>query len=185
MSREIFGGTSSFVQVGEPVLVHDGTMDYTVADDLRRYVLVDFMGVKNSRTPELDESHDKTIFSKSHEIYTQEGQDARRFVGTVLTHWRDAWRLAMLVSKTSRSGWNNGEQRLATRYSLECHGQTVVQARKQVKVIRPVGELLVEHIAAGLSPHIQRRVYERQMTLDDIDRLVELFTAVKRRSIVD
>ena len=64
--------------------------------------------VLKTEPPELDESRrQKRFFKIEWEIYTQEGQDARRFVGTVLTtnfgEMHGDWRVSagVQVCKTS------------------------------------------------------------------------------------
>ena len=184
MSRELPSGTDEFVRVGEEITVHDGILDLASAEELRRFIAMDFLATTNSRVSNLDYDSDKIAYSRSHVIFTSDGRDASRFVGAILTHWPDAWRLAVLVSRTCRAGWNNGEQRIGTRYALECHGYSIVQARKQVRLIRPVGELLVDHIASGTPPDIQRRMFERQMSATDCLELRHLLAQTAKRSAI-
>lgn len=101
----------------------------------------------------------------------------------------DAWHLRIGHNRTQRARHNNAPQRIVTRMKVEVFNDQVVEAVKEVKVIRGVGELTPEAIEQQLledtdDGHIvmQRRAYERYMTSQDCDKAAQFLGQIARRT---
>lgn len=103
----------------------------------------------------------------------------------------DVWRLRVSQNRTQRSRHNNASQRIVTRLKVEVFNDQVVEAIREVRVIRGVGELTAEAIAQQMfedtdEGHIvmQRRAYERYMTSRDCETAAQFLGQIARRAAV-
>ncbi|MGB3946185.1 MAG: hypothetical protein WBK76_05110 [Candidatus Saccharimonadales bacterium] len=86
----------------------------------------------------------------------------------------DSWRLTIAQNRMQRSRHNNAPQRIVTRLKVEVFNDQIVEAVREVQVVRGVGELTAEAIEQQMiedteEGHIvmQRRAYERYLTEND------------------
>ena len=104
----------------------------------------------------------------------------------------DAWRLTIAQNRMQRSRHNNAPQRIVTRLKAEVFNDQIVEAIREVQVVRGVGELTVEAIEQQMiedteEGHIvmQRRAYERYLTEDDCQKAVEFLGKIARRAAAE
>ena len=177
--------SSGFLRVGQPATIGGVILDYGTLNELRDYVAQSFFDTVQVRTPVANDYEDKTSFVKHHSQMTETELESSRFVSLLLRHRQDAWRLAIMKSELYRSSWNNGPQRVAKRYKMETLGGAVLEACKEVRIIRTVGYLSADSFGEEASFETQRRVYERQMTGRDCTYLRGLLAHVSGRIMAD
>lgn len=176
-----------YEQVGQSVAIMQPTLSIQDARTVRHFVATTFFDGIKVFTPLVNEDEDKSVggVGLHTPVHGPGIEDTPSiFVGASLYHVSDnSWRLAALRTRMRRSAENLRPQRVWSKYSFSVVGDQLLEATKEVRVVRAIGTLSVEAaLEEGLEPHIARKAYERQITLEDCHRLMNTMTqAVKRR----
>jgi|GEM_PF-3981913 hypothetical protein len=107
-------------------------------------------------------------------------ESACAFAGVRLAYGADNyWSLAVLISKYHLDGTRNQKKSL---YRMVVLGDKLVEAYKSVRVVRDVGAVSIASLIDGDAMPLQRMVYERPITKQDIDTITGTLQATMRRA---
>lgn len=174
--------SDGFVQIGMPVPLGETHIAYEDAAMVRDYLAYDFFDRVPAKTPQVSEHYNRTQFGKGLHRVGNIALDRDLFAGAILRHTdQDSWHSIIALVKYCRSNVNNGPQRIESYYRFGAVDHTLIQATKEVRVLRSIGELTVESITAQQKPDIQRKTFQRPMTIDDCDDVMGALGRVANR----
>lgn len=172
-----------YVFVGKELAPFEVELGFEQACELRDYVARDYFAAmgKKTRVPRLDESSDKTMAGKSFGPHPDFGMDldVAVFVGASLKHeLDDSWKLRLLTSRYRLDGTRN---KVAARYHVDVIGGQVVQAKREVRIVRTRSDEFFDELLTDTPAHAERKMYERPLTEVDCDRVIAELSRVATR----
>jgi hypothetical protein len=178
-----------YTVVGGDIGLQDVHISYDDAQEAKKYIMSEFFGRTPVRTPVADDKQDKTLFGKGfnpqHRVYGDDG-DPSVFFGAMIKHTcLESWRLRVLMTRSSRSPYNGQPQRSEACYGIEVIGGDVIEAVKQTRVVRSIGDISIAYIEQGTDIGMERKMFERPMTPDDCARIIQAAQRVLRRMNVE
>lgn len=176
--------SDGFVQVGTAVPLGETLITFDDAAMVRDYLAYDFFDRVPAKTPRVSEGN-HIRFGKGFHRVGAVVQERDMFAGAILRHTdQDSWHSIIALVKYCRSNVNNGPQRIESYYRLGAVGHTLTQATKEVRVLRSIGELTVESITTQQKPDIQRKAFQRPITVDDCGAVMGALERVANRAQV-
>jgi hypothetical protein len=170
------------MQVGSGVGPGEAQIDVNDASMLRDFLAYDFFRCVPARTPKISESFDQTQFGKGFHRAGNVSLDRDLFAAAILKHVdMDSWHATIALAKYRRSPINNGSQRIESQYRIGVIGNTILQATREVRVLRSVGELTVDDIANQQDLDVQRKAFQLPMTVDDCGDVMGALERVAKR----
>lgn len=172
-----------YILVGKELAPFEVELGYESACELRNYIAQEYflaMGAK-TRVPRLDDASDKTIAGKSFGPHPDFGMDldVAVFAGASLKHeMDDSWKLRLLTSRYKLDGTRN---KVAARYHLDVIGGQVVQAKREVRIVRTRSDEFFDELLTDVPSQAERKMYERPLTEPDCERVITELSRVATR----
>lgn len=172
-----------YIFVGKELAPFEVELGFERACELRDYVARDYFSAmgKKTRVPRLDESSDKTMAGKSFGPHPDFGMDldVAVFAGASLKHeLDDSWKLRLLTSRYKLDGTRN---KVAARYHVDVIGGQVVQAKREVRIVRTRSDEFFDELLTDTPAPAERKMYERPLTEADCDRVIAELSRVATR----
>lgn len=174
-----------YEQVGELIPIGESNITANDALMVRDFLAYDFFDRVRCRTPQFSETKDRTQFGKGFNAHGGAEFDKNFFAGAVLRHLDpESWFAIVMIAKHSRSTTNNTPLRTESRYRIGMAGLSILQATKEVRVLRSVGELTADDIVNGVEIPTQRKAFEKALTTDDCGQMLGQLERVARRASI-
>ncbi len=186
-----------YVQVGSDCELFVHKVGIEELSELRAAVVDEYFMQMPKVSRSYTEEGTKVACAKSfHETFANTYEEFPSFFGAAILRSMafedpevESWRLVIGQNRMQRSRHNNAPQRSVTRLKVEVFNNQVVEAIKQVHIVRGVGELTAEAIETQLTEDsedgsvvLQRRAYERYVTADDCHAAVDFLSRIVRRT---
>lgn len=180
-----------YTEIGTKCEPFESQLDIDEVNKLRDFVLRDYF----LKVPNLHIRHEETYGKVSHAKlfpnYSVDYDTPSVFGSALLKNLdSDSWRMIIMQTRTRRSSENTTQQRIVSRMNVEVLDDRVVEAVKKVQIVRGLGELTVESIERQMEEegeeaafYVERKAYERYMTVDDCDKATEFLGRITRRIV--
>jgi hypothetical protein len=183
---------NSYELVGRPVEPFMTELDHTAATNLRDYIAQDYfptlMAVRPDRkmVPHLSDQHDVVLassgFGRQH--YSTPDLDIGSNLSLRLEHCQDeSWKLRAWHARYVHNGTEN---KIAVWYFLDVIGGQVLQAKRQVRIIRTNSDAAFARLLeeGPLRPiRTDRKAYELPLTENDCLQLQDRLGRVAKRCV--
>jgi len=154
-------------------------VEFEVADSLRQYVEWEFFPHMHTRFNRITGVVVAgATFGPAQDLGM--GDEACLFSGVRTVYYSDnSWFLGVLLSRYKFDGTMN---RKATQYKFGVIDNRLMEANKQIRVIRDISSLSVEAAMQDTEPVIRRLAYERPVSNRDCEIIIEHLDRTARRS---